>query len=259
MHGTIGSYQKAFLITPFQATKKIYVRAPQADPIEISFGEDNTIGEIKGEMIEKKYNFSAFTVPDDKVLLTFCGVPLDDSKKIDDYLIPEKSILDFLKFTKRGIVVFFKDGPNKFYPFEIHPNNTISEIKDRLEEQYNIQIKSKQLFYNDEQLLDEKQIQFYRIYSFDTIEIKSQIKESIQIFYKIPSNNERHSIQVDTSIKVKDLKMMIESQIGVKSSDQRILFQLKQLEDNLTIKQLEDNVQYQRIQLFLLFQLRGNK
>lgn len=80
--------------------------------------------------------------------------------------------------------------------------------------------------------LDQNQLQLCRLFPFATVELKSQI----QVSFKLSSTGKTFTVNVDPMDEVKTLKYLIESKIGLKMSDQILIFQCIQLEESFPLK-----------------------
>lgn len=182
---------------------------------------DDTIDDLKSQL-EKQYN-----IPKSEQRLAYKGKPLDDDdnnkkkkKTLRSCGIQDGSIVNLLPME-----ITLKDANGKEFPVQIWPDDTIDDLKTRIEQQTKIPKAEQKLAHQGKPLdNDNKTLRDYDIdqgSKLDLLPMEITVNDDQGNVFSVPI------LPDDT---VDDLKNRIQKQENIPKADQRLTFQGKPLD-----------------------------
>jgi len=143
----------------------------------------------------------------------------------------------------------------KTIPLQVDVNNTISEIKEKIQDKEGIPPEQQRLIFNGNQLEDGKTLAEYNIEEGSCLHLVLRLRGGTQIEIIIKSiEGATHVIKCDSNTTIEELKNKINKQNGMDVDDMRLIYAGKQMEDGRTLS--DYNIQ-QESTLHLVKRLRG--
>ena len=96
---------------------------------------------------------------------------MEDDKTLMDYNIQSEATLHLVVRLKGGQTIYVKTLMGNVFTFEFDENQTLAEVKKKIEETENIPVNEQRLFFNNKQLADNKTLKEYKIEEEDTIQL----------------------------------------------------------------------------------------
>nr|CAG8513629.1 5221_t:CDS:1 [Entrophospora candida] len=137
------------------------------------------------------------------------------------------------KFT----IILYLDQTVKV-PFDISSDDTIYQVKQKIEKSYEIKIENQELYLGDKQLEDNHTVKNCNIGLEEKVRLVRKAEGSIQVFIMDinPTDNQKSTaIILKPSSTVLELKNLYTERKSLPVEYQRFIYQGKQLEDNRTL------------------------
>ena len=145
---------------------QIFIKTLNGDTITIQANSSDKIITIKEKIQKKQDNL----LPSHQRLI-FGGKQLEDDKTLMDYNIQSEATLHLVVRLKGGQTIYVKTLMGNVFTFEFDENQTLAEVKKKIEETENIPVNEQRLFFNNKQLADNKTLKDYKIEEEDTIQL----------------------------------------------------------------------------------------
>lgn len=145
---------------------QLFIKTLNGDTITIQANLTDKILTIKEKIQKKQDNL----LPSHQRLI-FGGKQLEDDKTLMDYNIQNEATLHLVVRLKGGQTIYVKTLIGDVFTFEFDENQTIAEVKQKIEETENIPVNEQRLFFNNKQLADNKTLKEYKIEEEDTIQL----------------------------------------------------------------------------------------
>ena len=200
---------------------EIKVRAPDGRIVDLVVDPDDSIKDVK-KQVKKKLG-----IPTSDQRPTFNGKPLPDNSTLNDNGIHHGDVIDL---TPMQIKVRAPDG--RTCTLEVDPEDTIPEIKDRVEEKLGIPPKDQRPTFDGKPLPDNSTLDDNNIRHGDVIDL-----QPMKIRVKAPDGR-TCELNVHPDDTIPDIKKQVEKKLGIPTKNQRPTFKNKPLPDNST---LDDN------------------
>ena len=165
--------------------------------------------------------------------LFFKGFKLDDNKTPNDYYIDKNSIINLEIDLKTEIIIKYHNNKKiKFNNLKIEYK--IEYIKYKIEKKLDIHIAEQRLFYNNQELENDKSLKYYGIYNPSTFDLFIGPKNGILIFIKfLPEEILRFSFLLST--KIEFIKRKVYERVELLPENQILLLNNKELHNNKTL------------------------
>jgi ubiquitin len=145
---------------------QLFIKTLNGDTITIQANSTDKILTVKEKIQKKQDNL----LPSHQRLL-YGGKQLEDDKTLMDYNILSEATLHLVVRLKGGQTIYVKTLIGDVFTFEFDENQTIAEVKQKIEETENIPVNEQRLFFNNKQLADNKTLKEYKIEEEDTIQL----------------------------------------------------------------------------------------
>ena len=145
---------------------QLFIKTLNGDTITIQANSSDKIITIKEKIQKKQDNL----LPSHQRLV-YGGKQLEDDKTLMDYNIQSEATLHLVVRLKGGQTIYVKTLMGNVFTFEFDENQTLAEVKKKIEETENIPVNEQRLFFNNKQLADNKTLKDYKIEEEDTIQL----------------------------------------------------------------------------------------
>ena len=132
-----------------------------------------------------------------------------------------------------GIVIITHNGQ---YNLDVQPDNTIEEVKSRIQSKEGISSAEQRLYFDGKCLRDDRTLASYNIHNGSTVQLVFRLRGGFQLFIKILGGT-TITITVDNENTIEEIKEKIYEMkmVSVEPHEQHLIYAGKQLQDNRTL------------------------
>lgn len=193
--------------------------------------------------------------------LIFAGRQLEDRATLSDYRIQHKATIHLIlrldpALASERIEIYIKTLTGLTITLSTNQNNTISSLKDQMQEKEGIPPHQQRLIFAGKELENDRTLAYYGIQNQSILHITLWVesaRETIEISIKTLTGKSI-KLMVSPIETMKSIYEKIQDKEGIPPDQQLLVFAGKQLQDEHTVK--ESNIQ-NGATLYLMRRLRG--
>ncbi|XXG44019.1 hypothetical protein AAC387_Pa01g3922 [Persea americana] len=210
-----------------QDEMKLFVKVTKTIALEIK--RSDTIRDVKARFRDEE------GIPENLQEIFFAGKHLNNNQTLDGCNVQKYSTLHMFVHSTAGMQIFVKiPSTGKSVTLHVKPWDTIQNIKAIIHDKERVAPEQQRLIYAGRTLEDSQTLAAYNILAASTLHLVICPTDKLQIFINTP---ERKNIMLDVKIwyTVEDVKVMIESILGVPLNAQQLIHAETTLTDSCTL------------------------
>jgi hypothetical protein len=201
---------------------ELTVKAPDGRTINLVVSPDDTINDIKKQVNEK------LDIPFVDQRPTFKGKSLPDNSTLGNNNIGHGDTINL-----QPMELAVKAPGGRTVNLVVSPDDTIEDIKKQVNEKLLIPVDDQRMTFKDNSLPDKSTLRNNNIGHGDTIDLQPML------IYVIDLDGNKGTYTVDSSDKIKSIKILVNDDTGVPKAQQRLTFKGTLLDDDIST--LKDN------------------